>query len=108
MSFLYIGVIALAAALAAFLALRALRAGGGEVQVAPESFLLEEATVTEPIAPGMEGKAEIRKRGAGPLALRVRASDPAQAFARGSKVRVIDCREGCCFIESADEEHLVR
>ena len=108
MSAPYIVIIALAAGLAVFFSVRALRAGSNRASPSPEAFLLEEAIVTEPIAPGMEGKAELRRRGAKPLSLRARAMDSAQAFARGAKVRVIDYREGCCFIESADEVHLVR
>jgi hypothetical protein len=56
----------------------------------------------------MEGMAEIRELGVAPLVLRVRATDASHAFARGTRVRVIDCRDGCYFIENADEEHLVR
>jgi hypothetical protein len=105
---LLIAFAALAAALILVLALRAL---AGSRRVRPcvsEAVLLEEAVVTEPVAPGLEGKAEVRKRGADPLQLRVRASDAAQVFARGSKVRVIDLRDGLGIVEAADEEHLVR
>jgi hypothetical protein len=102
-----VAVLVLAAASAAYLALRARLARTGR-NPNPESYLLEEATVVEPIAPGMEGKAELRKRGALPHVMRARATDAGQAFARGAKVRVIDYRDGCCFIESVDEEHLVR
>ncbi len=108
MSALYIALIALAAGLAVFLSIRALRSGAGGASPNPETLLLEEAIVTEPIAPGMEGKAELRRQGSKALSLRARAMDSDQAFARGAKVRVIDYREGCCLIESADEEHLVR
>lgn len=108
MSVIYTVIIALAAGLAVFLAVRSLRMGGKADPPSPETLLLEEATITEPVAPGLEGKAVFRKRGGSPLSLRVRATDSAQAFARGTKVRVIDFREGCCFIESADEEHLAR
>jgi hypothetical protein len=107
----YAAIIALAVGFAAFLSLRALRPGAlrrGPATPTAEALLLEEAVVTEPIAPGLEGKAELRKPGARPLPLRVRAADPSQVFARGSRVRVIDLREGCCIIESADEVHLVR
>jgi hypothetical protein len=98
---------ALAVALALYLRVRARRLT--EVPSSPtEAILLEEAIVTEPVAPGLEGKAEIRRPGAGSLTLRVRAADASQAFARGSKVRVIDLREGLGIIEGADEEHLVR
>ena len=108
MAVLVIVIVALAAGLAVFLMVRALRSGGVAAAANPEALLLEEAIVTEPVAPGMEGKAEIRRQGSGPLALRIRATDDSQAFARGAKVRVIDFREGCCYIESSDEEHLVR
>lgn len=111
MSVLTIAIIALAAGFAVFLFVRGRRGvsgAAGRLSPAPESLLLEEAIVTEPIAPGMEGKAELRKHGSRPLPLRVRAMDADQAFARGAKVRVIDFREGCCFVENADEVHLVR
>lgn len=101
-------VIALAVGFAAFLAIRAFRSGDRGDSPAPEALLLEEAVITQPIAPGMEGMAELCEFGVAPLILRVRATDASQAFARGTKVRVIDCRDGCYFIESADEEHLVR
>jgi hypothetical protein len=109
----YIAIAVLAVGIAAFLSLRALRPGAlrrgrGSALPPAEALLLEEAVVTEPIAPGLEGKAELRKPGAKPLPLRVKAGDPSQVFARGSMVRVIDLREGCCIIESADEVHLVR
>jgi hypothetical protein len=105
---LLIALVALAAGIAALLAMRSLRAGAGRAGPESEAVLLEEAVITEPVAPGMEGRAEIRKPDTGALVLRVRATDAAQAFARGSRVRVIDLRDGCCVIESADEEHLVR
>lgn len=108
MPVLVIAIIALAAGFAAFLSVRALRKTGRGPSPAPEALLLEEAVVTEPIAPGMEGRAELRKHGSKPLPLRARAMDSDQAFARGAKVRVIDFREGCCYVENADEVHLVR
>jgi hypothetical protein len=108
MPVIFVVVIALAAVIALYVAARALLAGGGDAASVPEAILLEEAVVIEPVAPGMEGKAEIRKRGARPLRLRVRATDASQAFARGTKVRVIDLREGTCIVEGADQEHLVR
>ena len=108
MHVVYIVVIALATALALYLAARALFSGRSAVVSVPEAILLEEAVVIETVAPGMEGKAEIRKRGVKPLQLRVRAFDASQAYPRGTKVRVIDLREGMCIIEGADEVHLVR
>lgn len=107
MSYIRIALIVLAAAIAVFLFFfaRSLRRGGTP---SPEALLLEEATVTEPIAPGLEGRAELRKRGSPTVVLRVRATDSSQAFARGSMVRVIDMREGCCIVESSDQVHLVR
>jgi len=72
----------------------------------PEDFILEEATVVVPIAPGLMGKAEVRKYGAA-SSIYARAEDPAQAFERGAKVRIIDYRDGSYLVEPADEEHLV-
>jgi hypothetical protein len=108
MSEVLVGVVILAALLAAFLLLRSLRGGSGGAVPSPEAILLQELVVVEPVAPGMEGKAELRRRGSSPATLRVRATDSSQAFVRGAKVRVIDLREGCCYVESADEVHLVR
>jgi membrane protein implicated in regulation of membrane protease activity len=108
MPVVYIAVIALAAVATLYIAVRALFPGEGGGDPASEEILLEEAVVVEPIAPGMEGRAEIRKQGAKPLLFRVRATDASQAFARGARVRVIDLREGTCIIEGADEVHLVR
>jgi hypothetical protein len=105
---IYVAVIALAAIATLYIAVRALLPAADRPDSQPEAILLEEAVVVEPVAPGMEGKAEIRKRGAKPLRLRVRATDASQAFARGAKVRVIDMREGMCIIEGADVVHLVR
>ena len=108
MPFLYVVIIVLVLAFVAYFSIHALRSGRNRPAPSPEALLLEEAIVTQPIAPGMEGKAEIRKPGVLPIVLRVRTTDSAQAFARGAKVRIIDFRDGCWFIESADEEHLVR
>ena len=108
MSVIVIAIIVLAAGLAAFLSVRGLRKVAHGPSPAPEALLLEEAVVTEPIAPGLEGKAELRRHGFRPLPLRARAMDSDQAFARGAKVRVIDFREGCCYVENVDEVHLVR
>ena len=96
MSVLYSVLIALAAAAAVFLALRALRFGQGGIPLVPEAIILEEADLNT--------QATIENT----IALRARATDSAQAYARGAKVRVIDFRDGCCFVEAADEEHLVR
>jgi hypothetical protein len=72
----------------------------------PEEFILEEAVVTVPVAPGLKGKAELQKYGAA-IELYITALDGDQAFARGSRVRIIDFLENCYLVESADEEHLV-
>jgi hypothetical protein len=104
----FIVVIALAAAAALALVVRALLPAKRASVPLSESILLEEAVITEPVAPGMEGRAELRRQGAKPLPLRVRATDASQVFARGSRVRIIDLQGGLCVIESADEEHLAR
>lgn len=73
----------------------------------PEDFLLDEAVVTVPVAPGMLGKAAVRRYGA-EVEVYIRAEDPAQAFARGERVRLIDYAEGSYLVEPADAEHMVR
>jgi hypothetical protein len=108
MSLIYVVFIALAVLIALYAAIRALFPGKAAPAAPPEAILLEEAIVVEPVAPGMEGEAEILRQGAEPLRFRIRATDASQAFARGAKVRVIDLREGTCIIESADQVHLVR
>ena len=73
-------------------------------ELRPEECLLEEAGVIEPIGPGMAGRVELHKTG---LVLRARAEDPAQAFASGARVRLIDYRDGIYLVEASDEEHRV-
>jgi hypothetical protein len=90
----------------AFVARRAARRGR-EPSFKPEEFLLEEAVVTRLVAPGMIGKAELRRRGVVTEIL-VKAVDGAQAFQRGARIRVIDLSGDTFLVEPADEEHLVR
>ena len=72
-----------------------------------EDFILEEAEITVPVAPGLTGKAEVRKyRSVSEVS--VMATSGAAAYARGARVRIIDYQDGCYLIEAADEEHLVR
>lgn len=71
-----------------------------------EDFILEEAEVTVPVAPGLMGKAVVRKYGALSEVF-VKATSGAAAYARGAKVRIIDYQEDCYLVEAADEEHLV-
>lgn len=72
----------------------------------PEDFILEEAQITVSIAPGLMGKAEVRKYGAASeIYVRAKAGD--LAFPRGSRVRIIDYRDDCYLVEAADEQHLV-
>jgi hypothetical protein len=104
----YVVVIAVAVIATLYIAVRTLFPDEEGVDSASEEILLEEAVVIEPVAPGMEGKAEIKKQGVKPLLLRVRATDASQAFVRGARVRVIDLNEGTCIVEGADEVHLVR
>jgi hypothetical protein len=101
-------IIIVAAAALFVLALRFLRGKPAPSVPTAESILLEEAVIVEPVAPGMEGKAEISKPGSPVISLRVRATDASEVFARGAKVRIIDLHEGLCIIEGADKEHLAR
>jgi hypothetical protein len=72
----------------------------------PEDFILEDAEVTVPVAPGLVGRAIVRKYGA-QSEIYVRAVKDAAAFARGARVRIIDYQEDCYLVEAVDEEHIV-
>jgi membrane protein implicated in regulation of membrane protease activity len=73
----------------------------------PEDFILEEAEITVPIAPGLVGRALVRKYGT-QSEVYVRATKGDDAYARGAKVRIIDFQDEVYLVEPADEEHLVR
>jgi len=73
----------------------------------PEEFLLEQAEVIEPIAPGVTGRVRVR-RGDLSAEIDARGEPGDQAFARGMQVRLIDYRDGSYLVEPWDEEHLVR
>lgn len=77
------------------------------VALRADELLLKEAEVTVPVAPGMLGKAAIQWCGA-PVEVPIRAADPAQAFARGGRVRFIDYSDDYYLVEPAEEEHQVR
>jgi membrane protein implicated in regulation of membrane protease activity len=72
-----------------------------------EDFLLEEATITVPVAPGLVGRAMVRKFGA-QAEVYVRATSGGSAYERGARVRIIDYQDDVYIVENADEEHLVR
>jgi len=108
MSAIYIAAIVLAAAAITYVAVRSLRADKSTEGDLAEEILLEEAEIIEAVAPGLEGVAEIRRRGLKPLRFKARATDPSYVFARGSRVRVVDFQDGVGIVEGADEVHVVR
>lgn len=73
-----------------------------------EELLLREAVVVEAVAPGMQGRAEIRSGDSPKMRLKIRAVDASQAFVRGQAVRIIDVEGDTCIVESSDQEHLAR
>lgn len=82
----------------------------------PEALILEEAEMLEAMAPGLEARARVISRRKGPAAkdvtghgldVQVRGADPADAFERGARVRLLDWSEGVFTVEAADAEHLV-
>jgi hypothetical protein len=105
---LTIVVIVVASVLCLAIAIVALRGGRHSSELKAESILLEEAVVTEPVAPGLEGRASLHRPEAQPLSIKVKATDASQAFARGDRVRIIDVGKGVCTVESADQEHRAR
>lgn len=100
--------IALASALCAAMSVFALRGRGKSGKLEAQAVLLEEAVVTEPVAPGLEGRASLTRPGAPSTSITVKAIDACQAFARGDRVRIIDVVGGLCIVESADQEHRAR
>ena len=72
-----------------------------------EDFLLEEATITVSVAPGLVGRAIVRKFGA-QAEVYVRATSGDSAYERGARVRIIDYQDDVYMVENADEEHQVR
>lgn len=102
----------------AFLVLRlSMRAKGRASAERPEALILEEAELIDALAPGLAGRARLLGRRHGSAAtgmagrgirVQVRGADPAQAFASGSRVRLIDWSDGVFLVEAADAEHLVR
>jgi hypothetical protein len=71
-----------------------------------EDFILEDAEVTVPVAPGLMGRAIVRRFGA-QAEVYIKATTEDRAFARGDRVRIIDFQDDCYLVEGADEEHLV-
>jgi hypothetical protein len=101
-------IIGLALALCLAVAFMAMRRGGDSAPLQAETLLLEDAIVTEPVAPGLAGRAEIQKEGGAARNLKVKAIDPCQAFERGARVRIIDIQGDLCIVEAADQEHRAR
>jgi membrane protein implicated in regulation of membrane protease activity len=99
-------IVALAICLA--LAALAIRKSRQAPRLKIEAVLLEEAVVTEPVVPGLEGRATLCRPEVQDLPIKVRATDTSQAFARGDRVRIIDVSGGVCIVESADQEHWAR
>jgi len=66
--------------------------------IAPEEFIMDEATMTVSIIPGAMGKAAVRRYGT-EHELFVRAKDIQTAFIKGEKVRIVDFDDDCYWIE---------
>lgn len=67
--------------------------------IKPEEFIMDEASVTVPIAPGALGKVLVRRYGV-ETELYARAKDPALFLARGTSVRIVDWDEDCYWVEA--------
>jgi membrane protein implicated in regulation of membrane protease activity len=91
----------------AFAAL-AVRKGRQVPELKAEALLFEEAVVTQPVAPGLEGMASLCRPQVQGLSIKIKATDASQAFARGDRVRIIDVNGGVCIVESVDQEHRAR
>lgn len=67
--------------------------------IRPEEYIMDEAAITVPVAPGAMGKAAVRRYGRETV-LYVRAKDPGAAFPRGSAVRIVDYDDDCYWVEA--------
>lgn len=66
-------------------------------------FILEEAEITIPVAPGKMGKAYVARFGP-QVEVYVKSIDENRAFARGERVRIVELRDGCCLVEPAGDD----
>jgi len=61
-------------------------------------LIMDEATITVSVLPGAMGKAAVRRYGR-ETEVFVRAKDSEKPFYKGSKVRIVDFDDECCWID---------
>lgn len=66
--------------------------------VGQEEYLMDEAAVTVPVAPGAMGRVAVRRYGR-EAELYVRCKDPKASLAKGARVRIVDLDEGFYWVE---------
>lgn len=66
--------------------------------VGQEEYLMDEAAVTVPVAPGAMGRVVVRRYGR-EAELYVRCKDPKAGLAKGARVRIVDLDEGYYWVE---------
>jgi len=66
--------------------------------VGQEEYLMDEAAVTVPVAPGAMGRVVVRRYGR-EAELYVRCKDPKASLAKGAPVRIVDLDEGFYWVE---------
>lgn len=66
--------------------------------VGQEEYLMDEAAVTVPVAPGAMGRVVVRRYGR-EAELYVRCKDPKAGLAKGARVRIVDLDEGFYWVE---------
>lgn len=66
--------------------------------VGQEEYLMDEAAVTVPVAPGAMGRVVVRRYGR-EAELYVRCKDPRASLAKGARVRIVDLDEGFYWVE---------
>lgn len=66
--------------------------------VGEEEYLMDEAAVTVPVAPGAMGRVVVRRYGR-EAELYVRCKDPKAGLAKGARVRIVDLDEGFYWVE---------
>mgnify|MGYP000863706756 CR=1 FL=1 len=66
--------------------------------VGQEEYLMDEAAVTVPVAPGAMGRVLVRRYGR-EAELYVRCKDPKAGLSKGARVRIVDLDEGFYWVE---------
>jgi membrane protein implicated in regulation of membrane protease activity len=80
-------------------ALRAFVRRDLDSSIKPEEFLMDQAVICVPVAPGAMGKALVSRYGRD-TELYVRCKDQSRALQKGEVVRIVDMDDDCYWVEA--------